>query len=566
MAKINLFNILKLNTSFIMKNNKNVRISLSSAKEKGMIVSLGDNQLLKFIRQIQGRTFDKEYIDNLYAQRNHFKQLNNNKEYSQKILNIQKEIENYLYVPELLSVKVDTTKKDYKEICKDGFEVCINVNGNEYKTKYIRLCAGAGQLRRNSAFFVDEKIHDLLEHIMLCGLNKSRIGKINLAKFSAYFALYTSATRQVRTPRICVVKDYEYTLKNQNVKWIYDNEKGEKDIVDKTIDFEINAFDGAGIVSPDMAQKWQEDLGIDYLPASFILRSAWIKGLVSIFDFKKFAKEIAHKDTIVDAWGAEYNVNDIDVILTCSQFKMWKKYESWQEYMYYHQRYHHVFGVARITKKQNNLYTPMNYQYLQSNNFTPESIKSLADFSLDWIKKIMTGDELYAMLFLLGSHEDEDDYFEIENRQDSYICKALMYNSDILNDNYVRNKINHMLEKKIRQMKIGKLLVEGSYDFSIPDLYALCEHAFGLEVHGLLGKRECWNKRWVDKGTNVVALMRSPLVDFSENQKCFINHSDDCKEWFKYIYSGNILNIWGMEAINASDADKMLVRANSNIG
>ena len=178
----------------------------------------------------------------------------------------------------------------------------------------------------------------------------------------------------------------------------------------------------------------------------------------------------------------------------------------------------------------------------------------------------MTGDELYAMLFLLGSHEDEDDYFEIENRQDSYICKALMYNSDILNDNYVRNKINHMLEKKIRQMKIGKLLVEGSYDFSIPDLYALCEHAFGLEVHGLLGKRECWNKRWVDKGTNVVALMRSPLVDFSENQKCFINHSDDCKEWFKYIYSGNILNIWGMEAINASDADKMLVRANSNIG
>lgn len=323
MAKINLFNILKLNTSFIMKNNKNVRISLSSAKEKGMIVSLGDNQLLKFIRQIQGKTFDKEYIDNLYVQRNHFKQLNNNKEYSQKILNIQKEIENYLYVPELLSVKVDTTKKDYKEICKDGFVVCINVNGNEYKTKYIRLCAGAGQLRRNSAFFVDEKIHDLLEHIMLCGLNKSRIGKINLAKFSAYFALYTSATRQVRTPKICVVKDYEYTLKNQDVKWIYDNEKGEKDIIDKTIDFEINAFDGAGIVSPDMAQKWQDDLGIDYLPASFILRSAWIKGLVSVFDFKKFAKEIAHKDTIVDAWGVEYNVNDIDVILTTSQFKMY---------------------------------------------------------------------------------------------------------------------------------------------------------------------------------------------------------------------------------------------------
>ena len=60
--------------------------------------------------------------------------------------------------------------------------------------------------------------------------------------------------------------------------------------------------------------------------------------------------------------------------------------------MYYDRRYDHVFGVARISKKQNNLYTPMNYQYLQSNDFTTESIKSLADFSLDWIKKIMTGD------------------------------------------------------------------------------------------------------------------------------------------------------------------------------
>lgn len=251
----------------------------------------------------------------------------------------------------------------------------------------------------------------------------------------------------------------------------------------------------------------------------------------------------------------EYNIDDIDVILTKSQFKMAKKYENWQQYMYYHQKFNHIFGVARVTKKQNNIYTPMNYQYIQSNKFTEESIKQLADFSLDWIKKIMTGDKLYSMLFLLGSHDEDDEYTSIEKNQDSSIAKALMYNDTILNDSYIRNKINLMLEKKVRQTKIGKLLVEGSYDFSIPDLYALCEHALGMEVHGLLGKRECWNKRWVDKGTNVVALMRSPLVDFSENQKCFINHSDECKEWFKYIYSGNILNIWGMEAINASDAD-----------
>lgn len=538
-----------------MSNNKSMRFTLRSAKELGMMVALGDNQLLRFIRQIQERPFDKEHIQNLYSKRNHLKQLNESNEHSTEILEIQKEIENLLFVPEIVSVKVDTTKKDYKELCKNGFTVTVDLGDKVVTTHYIRLCAGAGQLRRNSAIFVDSSIHDLLERIMMCGLTRQSIGKINLAKFSAYFALYTSATRQVRKPRICVVNDFEYTLKDQSIKWIYDNDKGEKDVQDKVMDFEINAFDGAGMISPEMAKLWQEDLKLDYLPASFILRSCWIKGLVSIFDFHKFAKEVAHKETITDLWGVEYNINDIDVILTKSQFKMAKKYANWQQYMYYHQKFNHIFGVARVTKKQNNIYTPMNYQYVQSNRFTEESIKQLADFSLDWIKKIMTGDKLYSMLFLLGSHDEDDEYTSIEKNQDSSIAKALMYNDTILNDSYIRNKVNLMLEKKVRQMKIGKLLVEGSYDFSIPDLYALCEHALGMEVHGLLGKRECWNKRWVDKGTNVVALMRSPLVDFSENQKCFINHSDDCKEWFKYIYSGNILNIWGMEAINASDSD-----------
>ena len=84
-----------------------------------------------------------------------------------------------------------------------------------------------------------------------------------------------------------------------------------------------NAFDGSGIVSPEMARRWQEDLSLDYMPSSFILRSAWIKGLVSVFDFHKFAREVANNDIIIDVWGNKNNINDIDVILTSSQFKMY---------------------------------------------------------------------------------------------------------------------------------------------------------------------------------------------------------------------------------------------------
>lgn len=68
---------------------------------------------------------------------------------------------------------------------------------------------------------------------------------------------------------------------------------------------------------------------------------------MSVFDFKDFATVVAKKEYIVDAWGNKQYVKNIDVILTVSQFKMWKKYSSWEEYCGYHSKFGHMFGIAR---------------------------------------------------------------------------------------------------------------------------------------------------------------------------------------------------------------------------
>lgn len=319
---IDLFNVLKINTSLIMSNGCNVVTTYKDVKRNGMVVSLGDNQLLRFIRKIREKTYDKDKVDRLYEKRNYYKYLPESKENLKTINSIQAEIDELLFVPDLVVVKTDTTKKDYKYICKNKFSIKIRINNKTYESTYRRLCAGAGQLRRNSAMFVNEEIYEELESIMMCGLTRRKIGKINLSKFGAYFSLYSSAARKVKTPRVCVVDDYEYNLKDQSLLWIFDDEDGQKQIEERIMDMEINAFDGSGIISPEMAKIWSENLNLDYMPASFIVRAPFVKGLVSVFDFKKFAKEVAHKETIKDYWGEEYNVDDIDVILTASQFKM----------------------------------------------------------------------------------------------------------------------------------------------------------------------------------------------------------------------------------------------------
>lgn len=557
MSKIDLFYTLKLNTSDIYEQiakNGCVETNFKTAKNAGWVVALGDNQLLRFIRQIKDKPFDKEKVQTLYDRRNILKQDKSSKKNAREITKIQNEINELLFVPDLVTVRTDTTQKDYKQLCKTGFAVKFKVNETEYVTKYKRLCAGAGQLRKNSANFVNAEIYDQLLNIMLCGLDAKSIGKINLAKFGAYLALSTSATRVVKTPRICVIDDYEYPLKDQIVDWIFKNEKGEDDIRTEKIDFTMNAFDGAGMVCPEMAERWQQDLELDYLPSSFIVRAAWFKGLCSIFDFRRFAHEIAHKDTITDIYGVTYNIDEIDVIAGSSMFKLHKCYPNFQVYQSYFKRYGHVFGVARVSKKVSNQLSTLNYQYIQSNDFTEESIKNLANPTIDWLQKVMSCDPLYASLMMIGCH-DRDTLEQIENSLESPIAKCLLYNTDILNDSYAKSKVMRLVRKKIDQAKIGKIYVEGSYDFLIPDLYAMCEHAFGMEVHGLLPPKCMYSKRWVDKGAKIVSTQRSPLVAPAENQLLNVYSDDKCKDWFRYLEWGNVYSIWDLTIISQSDAD-----------
>lgn len=545
-----LFYILKVNTSQIISNNLYIKTDFKTCKNNGDIISLGDTQVFRFIRRIKGEEFDKEYVENLYRQRNLLKQ--QDKVNVKEIIKIQNEINERLYVPDLVTVKTNTTKKDYLSICKTGFTVEMSINDKVYTVKYKRLCAGAGQLRRNSALFVDETKYDMLQQIMLCGLTPQSIGKINLAKFGVYFSLYTSATNEVTMPRICVVNDYEYVLKDQDVDWIYDNDEGERDIERRKMDFTMNAFDGAGIICPRMAERWAKDLGLDYIPESFIIRGPFLKGLVSSFDFHKFAHEVAHKNTITDLWGKEWDIDNIDAILTKSQFKLAKKYSSFESYLYQFHKYGHVIGVTRVNRKENQKFSALNYQYIQSNNFTEKSVKNLARPTTDWFLKILNGDPLYTSLLMIGYHDDLTTE-QVEAGLDSNIAKCLLYNHDLLKDEYVKRKIYDIIAKKVNQAKIGKVYVEGSYDFLIPDLYAMCEHAFGMEVHGLLPAKCMYSRRWVEKGAKVISTQRSPLVAPAENQVMNVYCDDKCKEWFKYINWGNIYSIWDLTIISQSD-------------
>ena len=549
--KTDLFYIFKFNSKFLIERaiGKDMKYTVDEARKDLNLVSLADNQVFHFLRKIKGTPFDREKLDKLYKLRNDEKSLPKVKRNLVKIEKYQKQIDDILFIPDIITVKM-SSKKDYLDLTKNGF----SING----IKFVRLVCTAAYLRRNIVGFINEKYFKELNEILMCGLD-GKLKETNLGKFSAYYGLFMSAVNKVDTPRVCVIPDYETDLRNQMVDFIVTDPDGKRHIEEREKDMPMNWFDGMGLISPEMAKKWQTNLGLDYLPSGFVIRSAYIKGLVVPFDFHDFAKNVAFKETITDAWGKEYNIEDIDVILTISQFKMWKAYENWQEYLYYSSKYGHIWGVSRVNKKNDDEYVLTNYQYLQTLNLNKEDIHKLAQPTVDWINNIGSGKLEYVLLYLLGCQNGDVDDFEAEDilsDVEMNFVKGIMLDSDLLKDDYVRAQIYKTLKRKIKDAKIGRLWVRGNYVFQISDPYALCEWAFGMEVNGLVGayKMYCnfWNTRTDSKE---ILCCRSPLVHGSEHLLRELECTDKMKYWYKYLESGIINSVKDMAVVHMSDSD-----------
>lgn len=548
--KMNLFYIYKFNSDYLIKNamGKDMEYTVNQARQELNLVSLGDNQVLQFLRQIKGIEFNREELDVIYKIRNDEKSLPKLKQDIKKIEKCQQEIDDILFVPDIITVKMKN-KQHYKDLIKNGF----SING----IKFVRLVCTAAYLRRNTVGFINEKYFKQMNEILMCGLD-GKLKETNLGKYSAYYGLFMSATNKVTTPNVCVVNDYETELENQKVNYITTDEFGKEIIEERTMNIPMNWADGQGLISPRMAETWMEDLGLSYLPSGFIIRSAYIKGLVVPFDFHKFSQDIAHTNTIKDVWGKSYNIDDIDVILTVSQFKMWKMYENWQDYLYYFDKYGHSWGVSRVNKENDDEFVLTNYQYLQTLNLSPDDIQELAQPTIDWINSIGEGDLMNVLLYLMGgrSDNDEEDAEQIFSEVQMDFVKALMLNPDLLKDEYVKSQILKTLKRKIKDAKIGRLWVRGNYSFQISDPYGLAQWIFGLPVTGLLKANEMycdfWNQRTDSKE---ILCSRSPLVHSSEHLIRKLVATEEMREWYQYIWSGIVNSFHDIAVINMSDSD-----------
>ena len=272
---------------------------------------------------------------------------------------------------------------------------------------------------------------------------------------------------------------------------------------------EIKHTDGCGMVRPDI---------MDY---NSMVRGPYIKGLLSPFDWLRFCREHGVEPKLRDAWNIEHDLvaEDIQIILTTSQFKLWKFYESWEDFKRI-ARENNCF-LARTNYEESYIPdTTLNYQFIESLvDFTDEEMETVTKATWDRIKGIAS--DAKAMLRTLRA----DEFSELPYK------RALYLYAPLLRDGYSYITLRDIKKRWTEDAQSGRLLCESKRLFVIPDLYAACEYWFlgTKEPEGLLSNGEVFAR--IYNNFDELDCLRSPSL-YMEHAVRRVKHSSWAASWF----------------------------------
>lgn len=541
----------KFKSSRLKEFNYDISLTFDEAQEYGEVISLFDNQILRSIRDIHNKHIDYNYLNELHREISILKNHEHSIENANSIKIIQTKINEILFIPEYITIVMDHPAH-YKYLYKNG----LKLNGKRFR----RFSSSAGQARVSTVTFCETETADKLDMILDNGRNLNK--ELVPSKFNAYKGVYGSATSVVSTPRFCLVSDYNSDTKVK-VNFVTETDYESDDIIEvKELLETFNRFDGQGLISYEMASKWATELGLDYVPAQWCVRNSFLKGMLNTFPIHEFCEKInngnyrirtSYKDEIGNP--KIIDLRNVDVIISESQFKLWDSFDSIEVYQENCKKNNIKWGVSLHSPKKDKDILKMNYQFLQTLNLNKHDIEKVCEKFVDWITGVTSENVYYTMLFLLGTDVTEDKILKYLEKGENNWIKSLIVNPDLINDKFIKKKVYDLIKRKIKNGCLGRILIDGNFQTLVSDPYAMMQHVCGLEVTGLLRENEYYSNYWNQKGVNIVDSMRAPLTSRSEHLLLNLKQSKDLDHWYRYNYTGIIVNAHGHETMNWAGSD-----------
>lgn len=391
-------------------------------------------------------------------------------------------------------------------------------HGNKYKF----FTASAGQIRQHKIVCVREDV--LTEerwNTLMAGLTVDEInrkGGMNINKFLSYVSLCNSGTTPYEDfdiDRTIVVDDLQKHVTGEADYIDYITYKITRGVT--SLPLEMN--DGCGMILPSLSKE------------NFVIRMPFFKGLMCPFDYVKFIREHGCSPVVTDIYGKQWNLieDNIQIVFTKSQFKLWKMYDSWDDYKTRFKKYNCVAGIGNVDDEEIEYSATTSYQMIQTlRNLTETDIEALGKKNHDEIMQLGRSKDCntthYAdkdkLLSILGA----DDV----NKCHSWYQKCLNLYPELLEDSYTRTQIADLKNSLEKDLWSAKFKLHSQYTFTVPDLYAFCEKwLLGIENPDGLLKADEVSCTLFENG-KLLDVLRSPHL-YREHCVCTNKIIDD---WF----------------------------------
>lgn len=554
--------VLKLNTTFLAKHKWNLTLPLNEArKSPGCVVSLSDSQVLTWINELNGTEDKDKRAQEIKKEIKFLKKQPNSLENKNAIAQKYDELYKLQFIEDYMCLIIDKNS-DYDRANKGFF-----ING----IKYRRFLATTGGVKMSTIVYVSERLYPELKHRLDNGRdlknpkNRSENIKLIPAKLEAYQALVCSGSIPVSWPRgIIVVPDCVVHFKS-DIVLLDDSDDTREPVVtnQKAYDIEADVSDGCSIMLPSLSRRWNGELNGDSgrTMSGCNLRCSWLKGMTFTMDYINWARKNKTGYYIEDVWGDIRDIRESELIVTESQLKGWSWYSSWEDYYNNCIRNHYTLRVAKTAPHELDDVRQLNYQYINPFELNDDDINKLISPTVNEIKDIIALDPRKSIIYLCGRglNDDNIQYADVA-------AKALMVNQELIKDNYIRDRIKRMIEKRIKEAKIGVLNVDGNYQILSGDPVSLCQSMFKKPITGVLKAGELYSKYWIDKGCKEVTVYRAPMSTGHNICRQKICYSNEAQYWLKYIDTCIVVNSWDtmLMAESGADADGDLLFTTDN--
>lgn len=440
---------------------------------------------------------------------------------SEMIRYTENDLNSFPVIMEIVYMKIAYQTLVFKQILERG----LLIDGQ----KYVFYTSTTNQMKNGEFVLVREDFYSNNKNKFMCELTDDIInqkGGCNSGKYLAYKGLPLSSSimpegYEIDIDKCLVVPDFN-TIVNEEVECIdIDHGKHEFTGIERRKEnVEIPQTDGAGMFLPGV------------LPASAQIRCSHLKGAIFPFDFRKFLEldevEGVKPDPVIqDAWGNIHDIikEDIRVIFTASQLKMWKYYDSWEDYKEAFHANGMCIAINKFADMEPKGYAKTSYQFIQtlsSEKLTEEKIAELCADTIEYLDKMKT---------------DLDTMIRIASKDDDYISMALEIHKELVYDEYIQSRLESKFKSERNDARGNKLILRDSlYSYICPDLYAFCTWLFcGIkDPKGIIPRGYVYNSFYNDKPYEIVDCLRSPHLYVEHGIRNLVKDDilERCKEWF----------------------------------